>query len=159
MYRLAYISIVDVKAGFQSRFFVEKWGTAGNVTRASYKHRLCLALKVLVVDVSVLEMYFVINCFWSWNFAFESSIDNILLIEMFEQVISGAVAMLIVIILISIAFAMLYVWFLRVEDRTPTRSSSSLRKKRETFNRKERYTVFHSLYEAIRDKEGDKKDE
>lgn len=67
--------------------------------------------------------------------------------------------MLIAILLISIAFIMAYVWFLRGEGKTHMRPSSSFHKKRLASNSKEGYTIFHGLYEAMRDKAEEKGDE
>lgn len=78
---------------------------------------------------------------------------------MFEEIVSGAVAMLIAILLISMAFVMAYIWFVRGEGKTHMRPSSSLHKKKLSSNSKGGYTIFHGLYEAMRDKEEEKEDE
>lgn len=102
-------------------------------------------------------MYYVADCFLSWKLVFESLVDSVLLIEMFEEVASEVVAMLVVIFLVSIAFVMGYVWFLRGEKEVSTRTGvrSSFDSKGKTFNSKDRYTIFHGLYEVMREKEED----
>lgn len=78
---------------------------------------------------------------------------------MLEQVASEAIAMLIVIFLVTIAFMMVYFWYLKGEGKTHTGLTTSLQKTKETFDSKASYTIFHGLYEAMKDTKEDRKDE